>query len=199
MPDVAPKWLATHIKPQEQEFVCAEVVPPHLFCFREAYAGHAQLTRSVMREGLPAARPLEAFPSADNTAENKAGCFSGKRYISVNDFDCEDTVWALEIDIKRGLVRWVHFGIPCTGWSSMNTFNGGTRSVERPDGGDEPLEREVRANRQATIVCRLCLLLHDHRSLFTIENPVPSHLWESVHVVALRRRLQDMYFVVTFD
>ena len=81
----------------------------------------------------------------------------------------------------------------------MNTINGGTRWKERPDGGSNPLERELRANRQAETVAGLCKLLDEHDGLFTIEHPIPSHLWESKHFVTLRMALADRYCQGTFD
>ena len=198
-PETAPPWLSFHLKSAEQEFVCPEAIPPDLFCFREAYAGCAELTRAVRDAGIPCARPLEAFPSRDNTEANAHSRFSAGRYISVNDLDDESVMYALEVDIKRGLVRWLHFGIPCTSWSSMNTINGGTRSTAFPDGGVAPLDRECRGNRQAAAVCRLAMLIHSHGGLFTVENPVPSHLWKSKHFVQLREFLGDSHFEATFD
>ena len=113
-PSASPRWLSTHLKSEAQEFVSSEPIPASLFCFREAYAGCAELSRAVRDIGIPCARPPEAFPSADNTAANASNRFSPGKYILVNDLDCVDTVMALESDISRKLVRWLHFRIPCT-------------------------------------------------------------------------------------
>jgi hypothetical protein len=71
--------------------------------------------------------------------------------------------------------------------------------MDAPDGGDHPLEREARGNRQAIVVARLARLIHEQGGLFTIENPVPSHLWECKPFVQLREFLGDSHHVATFD
>ena len=196
---VSPPGMATHLRGEPQEFVSGEPIPASLLRFRKAYAGCAELSRAVRDMGIPCARPLEAFPSADNTAANASNRFSPGKYTSVKDLNCVDTVMALEIDIRRRLVRWMHFGIPCTSWSSMNTLNKGTRSTEHTDGGPCPLDRELRGNRQAAVVAKLAMLIHEHGGTFTIESPVPSHLWESAPFVQLRDSLWNAHHVATFD
>ena len=80
----------------------------------------------------------------------------------------------------------------------MNTFNGGTRGTEHPDGGPHPLDRELRGHRQAAVVAKLAGLIHEHCGIFTSESPVPCHLWESAPFVQLREFMGDAHHVATF-
>ena len=63
-----------------------------------------------------------------------------------------------------GLLAYLHLGIPCTGWASMNQINGGTRSLLVPEGKDPKTwtprlervrRRERKANEQARYVAEL--------------------------------------------
>ena len=62
-------------------------------------------------------------------------------------------------EIANGLYYWLHIGIPCTGWVSMNQVNGGSRTQANPEGIGF-LERERRADLQALYVVEICLALH---------------------------------------
>jgi hypothetical protein len=67
----------------------------------------------------------------------------------------------------------------------MNTFNGGTRRPDAPDGGLDPLPREKLANGQAAFMVRMCLVLHAMGGMFTVENPLDSYLWKSSFLKSL--------------
>ena len=75
-------------------------------CFREAYPGCYALSEAVMRQGQVAQRPLEAYPSDDNTAANVKGARRAKKvYLGFNDLDDLHVVWLLRFDILRGVTR----------------------------------------------------------------------------------------------
>ena len=103
----------------------------------------------------------------------------------------------LEAEIKSGFLRFVHFGLPCGGWAQANRLNGGTRRRHCPDGGPQPLERELKSNRQAEYVIQLCILLHIHGGWFTIENPSMSDFWHSSFYMKLCERVPT--FLVKAD
>ena len=80
----------------------------------------------------------------------------------------------------------------------MNQVNGGSRTQANPE-GNGVLERERRANIQALYVVEICLALHAVGAFFSIENPVPSHLWICAAFKRLMRVLHQQLFIVTFD
>ena len=194
-PDEPSSWLAPLLRPWEFSDAGRHRphahIPPEFRAFREAFAGCCRLSASVLDENIPVARPLEAFPSHDNSRK-------GVKYISANDLDDPAVRQQLHDEIACGMYFWMHFGIPCTGWASLNMVNGGSRSKANPE-GNGILEREVKANRQAIYVAELCLALHAAGCFFSIENPVPSHLWICGAFEKLMCSLDQNLYIVNFD
>ena len=58
--------------------------------------------------------------------------------------------------------------------------------------------RERRANAQAESVAKLCIQLHKAGVYFSIENPVPSHLWLCKSFMNLKEVLGKDFYEVTF-
>ena len=199
-PQSPPGWLKKQLVPESTpEPYCVGTAPP-LFCFREAYGGCCALSAAVLDIGIAVQRPLEAYPSSDNTAANVKTSRRGKKvYLSWNDLDDRHTLEALEADILLGITRWVHFGIPCTSWGSLNTYNGGTRRRWCPDGSDDLLPREALGNAQSVAVAGLCALLDKVGGLFSVENPRASYLWLSGPFLKLQQSLGDRFIVTDFD
>ena len=77
----------------------------------------------------------------------------GKRAICVCDDDLlvDSTCKKLQVEIENQTYRYLHFGLPCRQWGSMNTMNDGTRTTACPEGRGS-LEREKVANELATRV-----------------------------------------------
>ena len=202
-------WLRPLLKHSEPLLDHAVLAPRHLRCFREAYAGCCELSRQMLCAGIPVGRPLEAYPAPDNAQApaGQGGRGVARRYLSINDLDDISTRDALLQEAAAGLLKFLHLGIPCTGWASMNQVNGGTRTLARPEGTDPRVwtpylervrRRERKANQQAEYVADLCSKLHRMGVFFSIENPVPSHLWVCESFCRLRRVLGDQFFEVTF-
>jgi len=168
-----------------------ESIPPALRAFLEEFSGSGGLSRSMRKQGVPCARPREAFPS-----RGCSGCAT--RYVSINDLNDDDTCLYLEEEILNGIYCYIHFGIPCKHWGHMNTINGGTRTWAKPEGSEQPLERELLANRQAQNVARLCHALQSVGCLFSIENPLASYLWRYQYIVELIELCGDELHVVDF-
>ena len=55
-----------------------------------------------------------------------------------------------------------------------NQLNHGTRSKEHPEGGPDPLPRELRGNQQASKVAILCYLLDKRGGIFAVVNAFDS-------------------------
>ena len=70
-----PPWLDSLLVTERRDLSGFMSVPAKLKMFREAYAGAANLTRSMRRRGVPTGRPIEAFPSLDNTGKGGAYVF----------------------------------------------------------------------------------------------------------------------------
>ena len=96
---------------------------------------------------------------------------------------------------------YMHFGLVCKSWSHLNTFNGGTRTKVHPEGGAKGpiLPREQLGNDQATMICRLCMLLHSRGFHFTIENPLGSYVWLFKPMQELIAFLGSDCVIVDFD
>ena len=97
------------------------------------------------------------------------------------DLDSPSIRNLLITEIRSGFLRYVHFGLPCSGWAAANRMNGGTRSKQYPEGGSKGFThpRELIANRQGEYVTQLCFELVKSRAWFTIENPYSSDFWRS--------------------
>ena len=52
---------------------------------------------------------------------------------------------------------------------------------------------------QALYLVEICLALHAAGAFFSIENPVPSHLWICACFQKLKRMLDNHLYIVTFD
>ena len=139
---------------------------------------------------MPTAKPLEAFPAHDNRRRTK--------HIGANDLDDAAVRQSLLNEIAAGFYFWIHIALPCTGWATMNARNGGSRSNDNPE-GDELLERERLANHQATYVVEICLALAEVGAFFSIENPVPSHVWICACFRKLMCELDGAMYIVNFD
>ena len=92
----------------------------------------------------------------------------------------------MKCEILAGWYQYIHWGIPCSSWSSLARLSGGTRFQSNP-AGDGSRPKEAEANAMADFMCEMCLLLHKQGSDFTIQNPLGSMLWRYVAVVELCR------------
>jgi len=84
-----------------------------------------------------------------------------------------------------GWYSYVHFGLPCSWWSSLASLNGGSRRVTIPDGVRPFTKAEHSSFLQLERTCTLCLALHWAGSLFSIENPRASHAFAASPYCAL--------------
>ena len=208
-PEPPAAWLKPLLVHSDPVLDSRVIIPRHLRCFREAYAGCSELSRQVLAAGIPVARPLEAYPAADNASAppGERGRAQRHQYLNFNDLDDKCTRDGLLAEASMGLLAYLHLGIPCTGWASMNQINGGTRSLLLPEGKDPKTwtprlervrRRERKANEQACYVAELCLKLHSMGVFFSIENPVPSHLWVCEAFCKMREVLGSDFYEVTF-
>ena len=161
-----PRWLRGLVQPEPP------IATPEQYhailggACKECFSGSASLSKAWARRGLWVEPPLEAYPAK-------------KVYIRLSDLDQVDVRLRLEAEIRAGLVRFIHFGLPCKGWAQANRLNGGTRRAHCPDGGPQPLPRELVANMQGVYVCQLCRLIASVNGGFFIENPGHSDFWKS--------------------
>jgi len=150
------------------------------FCL-EVFAGMGMLTKALEAQGLGVGIPMEAFPS-------------GSVYVPLHDLSDSAVVSHLFHNISQGVYYYVHFGLPCSSWSILQSlFNDGTRTRERPEGTQE-LEREILGNKLAKSVARLCNALHRANCFYSIENPRSSYVWEFEPIKGLLRHSFDVQF-----
>jgi hypothetical protein len=81
--------------------------------------------------------------------------------------------------ILEGVIRFAHFGLPCTSWFSISRMNWGSRRKHCPL-GNGTLGREVRGNQQMRNMLRLIAALEKSGGHWCIENPSGSYLWHTV-------------------
>jgi len=151
---------------------------------RELFAGCAELTRQLHIAGLACRSAMEAFPSR-------------RRYVRVHDLDQLDVFEALLSEVIGGRYSYIHFGVPCSWWSSLSKINHSSRRVTKPDGVFPLLEVEMKSALQAERVAILCLALDRVGALFTVENPLQSLIFASSPF----RRLGELVitYSVAFD
>ena len=149
----------------------------------EAYAGAGGLSKALGAQGLPVLQLLEAYPA------NGA-------YIRRLDFDQRTTRELILRDIVRGLIVFIHFGLPCKSWGHANTLNGETRALVAPQGNGS-LKRELLGNVQLEYCVDIIRKLIEYGGHFTIENPATSYLFRDAPISSLRET-HDLYEVV-FD
>ena len=194
-PEIAPEWLETLLPREKVDASWSEKIPMSARMFREGFAGCGNLSRHMLKQGIPVARPQEPYPASQNQRRKS------QRYIRVNDLMCPDVYACVEREIDFGLYTYYHFGICCGGWGKANEMNGGTRTMECPMGGGkgkEVLEREMLANEMAVAVCKLCVRLYTPGCFFSLENPLTSHLWLSDPFLDLRAVCGDHLVLVDF-
>ncbi len=80
---------------------------------------------------------------------------------------------------------YLHFGTPCSNWSSLSHLNGSSRTTLVPAGIRPLCYREHRSLQQVDRMCVLCFLLHIRNGYFTIENPRESLMFRSSPFVLL--------------
>ena len=73
---------------------------------QECYAGKAGLSRELGSQGLATSEPMEAYPSKHV-------------YLDQFDLDRPEVIAKLEKRIKRKQIFYLHFGIPCSSWSTL--------------------------------------------------------------------------------
>ena len=168
-------WLAPLLIAEPARSYPRRAAPRSAARFVEAYAGNGGLTLAVTRRGLRVCTPLEAYPTKN-------------RYVESSDLDRPEVIASLCDDIRRGLVWFVHFGLPCTSWGRANTLNGGTRR-KGFEQGDNTLQRECSGNEQVTKVVNICLLLARHGGFFSIENHFDSYVWDCVAMLNLKSQV----------
>ena len=149
--------------------------------FQEVFAGVGGLTEAFRTQGVRTATPLEAYP--------RQGV-----YIKEGDILNPSVLRHLRRGIHARTIRYVHFGVPCSSFSIMQTMNGGTRTSSNPEGTGER-KNEICGNELADVVCELCWLLYKSKGFFSIENPLSSFLWKYGPVDLLN----EIAFDVDFD
>ena len=133
------------------------------FCV-EAYSGSGHLTSAWRKcRKLRVGAPIEAYQPGG--------------YVAACDLDLLSVQRELLQRIRSREVIYVHFGIPCSSWSSLQRMNGGSRRKHLPQGSGL-LSKEIRGNDQADFVVRACRLLLSMGGYFSIENPAYSYLWD---------------------
>ena len=139
----APDWLEPLLKHVITQASVRIRVPREWRAFREVFARCCRLSQTVLDANIPTARPLEAYPSHDNSKK-------GTKYIAANDLDDPGARQCLLDEIANRPYHWLLIGIPCTGLASMNQVNGGRRTQANPEiigcFGSENAEP----------ICRLC-------------------------------------------
>ena len=147
----------------------------------ECYAGCGRLSKALESVGFGVAEPMESFPSKGV-------------YVARHDLDDPKIIDGLRDSIRRGVFLYVHFGIPCSSWSTLRFIGGGSRRANKPE-GDLLDQKELRGNQQACVVAELCWLLHVHGGWFSVENPRGSLLWQ----YGPMRSLSEVAASVDFD
>ena len=108
-----PPWLEQELLPSlASKFVAKPTlarIGAKFRMFREAFAGCARLTQFMRAAGVSCARPLEPYPSPDNSKKRT------QAYIRANDIMEQDVLFGLRADIQAGYYLALHFGICCGG------------------------------------------------------------------------------------
>ena len=155
----------------------------HALCMLalEIFSGIGALSAALESSGFGVSAPMDAYP-----AKNV--------YVPEHDLLMPSVVKQLEALFAAGCYFYVHFGLPCSSFSRLQHWNGGTRTLAHPE-GDCSLEREIIGNKLARITARLCLILHKAGCYFSIENPRFSYVWNFPPIL----KLLDVAFDVDFD
>ncbi len=140
--------------------------------FQEVCSGVGRLSKAFAREGWEVWDPIDAFVNSTYREEH----------------DISRTPVVLELQRRwTGRRCYVHFGMPCSSFSTLNVnFNRGTRTAHQPL-GDGSLEREVYGNTLMKIVVKLCRFLLKNGNCVSIENPTCSYLWKCPSLKRLAR------------
>ena len=168
-PEEPPGWLKKHYIFEAPEAPIHVEVPWRWKLAAEGYAGHAGLSCGLARNGVLVGVPLEAF--------------RGKVRVTDSDLESDEVVARLINMILCGIIWYIHFGVPCATWGSLANLNY-TRTRENPNGTGHPNE-EI-GNRQAHLVCVLCIYLVKAGGYYSIENPAGSTLFHFGEVIELR-------------
>jgi len=142
-PHPSPDWLADLLMPRAPSDIAWRPLPLGRMWAVECYAGRGSVGRALEVLGLRVII-FEAPP--------RKGV-----YVRAKDLDCNDIFMGLVVGVRSGFIRAIFFGTPCSSWGTSNQLNHGTRSTEHPDGGPEPLPRELRGKQQASTVAKLPL------------------------------------------
>ena len=129
----------------------------------ETFAGRAGLSKALVKAGLPVDTPLEAYPNKGT-------------YIPLHDIGRPEVASRLKRGIDNGEYSYIHFGLPCSSFSSLRRLSGGTRRKGREE-GDGTSEKEIIGNHLAQVTAELCWRLHRKGGHFSIENPKGSYAW----------------------
>ncbi len=131
----------------------------------EVFAGCGRLSQEFAGRGFPVLPPMDAFPK-------KGAC------VPEHDL-LEDSVFGhLKDVLSAGSIDYVHFGVPCTGWSQWQLINpNSTRSHARPE-GQCPSDSEAAAKELVSRVCVLCKLQARAGGSWSIEKSPNIHVVE---------------------
>ena len=146
----------------------------------EVFSGCGELTAALKAAGFVVSAPMGAYPAKNI-------------YVPEHDLLRPSVVKHLEAMFVEGYFFYVHFGLPCSSFSSLQHWNGGTRTQANPE-GDCLLEREVTGNKLAKVTARLCRILHDAECFFSIENPCSSYVWNFPPILKLLEVASDVKF-----
>ena len=129
----------------------------------ETFAGCAGLSKALVKAGHPVDTPLEAYPSKGV-------------YIPLHDLLRPEVARRLKQGIDNGEYSYIHFGLPCSSFSSLRRLSGGTRRKGNGE-GDGTDGKELIGNRLAKVTADLCWRFHRKGGHFSIENPKVSYAW----------------------
>ena len=154
------------------------------FLCLELFGGAAGLTSALQAEGLPCGVPYDCYPKK-------------KLYLRDHDLTRPEVADRIVAECERGAYFYVHLGIVCSSFTLLTNLNGGTRTLQRPEGTGTNLKEEI-GNVLAEQVLRICAAPLRAGHYFSIENPAGSYLWKLSGIVDLLTDA-DKVIEVVFD
>lgn len=141
--------------------------------FKEVFAGTAHLTKVFRSRGhFNVSEPIELYKRGKINLDHDI--------LNDKAFDrlCQEAA--------RPKQYW-HFGFPCGSFSLLQNLNKGTRSRSNLMGNGS-VKREVVGNTIMLRTLKLCQILHNNGSFFTLENPLSSYAWKTPAMLTLFKR-----------
>ena len=113
----------------------------------EVFSGCGGLAAALKAAGFGVSAPMDVHPAKNI-------------YGPEHDLLRPSVVKHLDTLFVAGCFFYVHFGLPCSSFSSLQRWNNGARTQANPE-GDCLLEWEVIGNKLAKVTARLCRILHE--------------------------------------